>query len=261
MKILVVGDVYGKVGRRCTKNYLPEIVSDLGADFVIANGENLAGGFGLTKDLVNELSSHGVDAITTGNHVWDKKEVLEFIGSDERILRPANYPDTAPGVGSRVFTSRSGVKIGVINLLGRVFMDAVDCPFQKADEELEKIKGQTNIVVVDMHCEATSEKEAIGFYLDGRVSAVLGTHTHVQTADEKILTRGTAYLSDLGMTGPTHSVIGVRPDIILKRFTQKLPQRFEEATGPGQFCAAVVEINKTTGRAISIERIYKNDET
>ncbi|VAX19589.1 Uncharacterized protein YmdB [hydrothermal vent metagenome] len=260
MKILVVGDVYGKVGRRTTKKYLPGIVSDTGADFVIANGENLAGGFGLTRDVVNDLVSCGVDAVTTGNHVWDKKEVLEFIGSDERILRPANYPATAPGVGSRVFTAKSGQKVGVINLLGRVFMDAVDCPFQRADEELEKIKEQTGIIIVDMHCEATSEKEAIGLYLDGRVSAVLGTHTHVQTADEKILTRGTAYLTDLGMTGPTHSVIGVRPEIILKRFTQKLPQRFEEATGPGQFCAAIVEVNETTGRAASIKRIYITDE-
>lgn len=240
------------------KEGLNNIVAMTHADFVIANGENLAGGFGLTKALVTEIFSYGVDVITSGNHIWDKKEALGLVNNDSRVLRPANYPDTAPGSGAQVFTTRSGQKIGVINLQGRVFMDAIDCPFRKADEQLDSVRNQTNIIIVEIHAEATSEKEAMGYYLDGRVSAVLGSHTHVQTADEKILPRGSAYITDLGMTGPSHSVIGVKVDIILKRFTQKLPEKFEEAGGPGQLNAVLVEVDDKTGKAISIKRTFIN---
>ncbi len=255
MKALIIGDVYGRVGRRVLKDRLQEEISSSGADIVIANGENLAGGFGLTKDTLDDVFASGVDVVTTGNHVWDKKVALEIVDSDRRVLRPANYPGTSPGRGSGVFTSKSGKKIGVINLQGRVFMDALDCPFQKVETELEKIKPQTDFIIIDMHAEATSEKEAMGYYLDGRVSAVVGTHTHVQTADECLLPRDTAYITDVGMTGPSHSIIGVRVDIILKRFVQKLPQRFEEASGPGKFNAVVVDIDDETCMAKSIKRI------
>ncbi|MGK7346080.1 MAG: TIGR00282 family metallophosphoesterase [Candidatus Nitrospinota bacterium M3_3B_026] len=255
MRILVVGDVFGKVGRRVLKSALNNVISMTRADIVIANGENLAGGFGFTRALLDEVFGLGVDVITTGNHVWDKKEALSLVETEPRLLRPANYPDTAPGRGAGVYETSAGAKIGVVNLMGRVFMDAVDCPFQRAERELEKIKDKTKVILVDMHAEATSEKEAMGYFLDGRVSAVVGSHTHVQTADEKILPRNTAYITDAGMTGPSHSIIGVRVDIILKRFTQKLPERFDEALGPGQFNAVLVEADDDTGFAKSIKRI------
>ncbi|MBI5816734.1 MAG: TIGR00282 family metallophosphoesterase [Nitrospinae bacterium] len=259
MKILVVGDIFGKVGRRILKTSLGNLSAMTKADFVIANAENLAGGFGFTREILPEVFSAGVDAVTTGNHVWDKKEALDIVKMDSRVLRPANYPPTAPGRGSAVFTTKSGAKLGVLNLMGRVYMDALDCPFRRADEELEKLRKETNLIIVDMHAEATSEKMAMGYYLDGRVSAVLGTHTHVQTADEKLLPRGTAYISDVGMTGPSHSIIGVRVDIILKRFLQKLPEKFEEAHGPGQLNAVILEIDDTTGLAKGIKRIQTED--
>lgn len=255
MKIIFIGDVYGKVGRRTLKRALNNIVDMTKADFVIANGENLAGGFGLTRQIIDEVFSMGVDIITTGNHVWDKKEALSIVQSEARVLRPANYPGIAPGRGAGVFETKSGKKIGVLNLLGRVFMDAVDCPFQRAEQELSRLQEETKVIIVDMHAEATSEKEAMGYFLDGRVSAVVGTHTHVQTADEKILTRNTAYISDAGMTGPSHSIIGVRVDIILKRFTQKLPERFDEAMGPGQFNAVILDVDDENGHARSIKRL------
>ena len=259
MKILFVGDIFGKVGRRALKNSLPNMVAMMKADFVIANCENLAGGFGFTKDILGEVYAAGVEAVTTGNHVWDKKEALEIVKADQKILRPANYPAEAPGKGSAVFTAKNGAKVGVLNLMGRVFMDALDCPFHRADQELEKLRQETNIILVDMHAEASSEKMAMGYYLDGRVSAVIGTHTHIQTADEKILPRGTGYITDAGMTGPSHSIIGVRVDIILKRFLQKLPERFEEAHGAGQLNAVLVEIDDVTGTTRAIKRIQTAD--
>ena len=258
MKILAIGDVFGKVGRRMVKNNLPGLITMMKPDFVIANCENLAGGFGITKETLEEMFEAGVDVATSGNHVWDKKEALDLVEKESRLLRPANYPDIAPGRGFGVF-EKDGKKIAVINLLGRVFMDAVDCPFQKVEAVLSSVKDETNIVLIDMHAEASSEKEAMGYYLDGRVSAVYGTHTHVQTADEKILPRGSAFISDVGMTGPSHSIIGVRPEIILKRFTQKLPERFQEAHGPGQFCAAIIELDDVTGFAKSIKRIQTEE--
>ncbi|MBI4666665.1 MAG: TIGR00282 family metallophosphoesterase [Nitrospinae bacterium] len=255
MKILVIGDVFGRTGRRMLKTGLANIVNLMKADFVIANCENLAGGFGFTKEMLEEVYAAGVEAVTTGNHVWDKKEALDIAKVDARVLRPANYPEGVPGRGSAVFTTRGGKKVGILNVMGRVFMDALDCPFKAAERELEKLKAETNIVIVDAHCEATSEKQALGYFLDGRVSAVLGTHTHVQTADEKIMSRGTAFITDVGMTGPAHSIIGVRVDIILKRFLQKLPERFEEAHGPGQLNAVLVEVDDLTGLAKNIKRV------
>jgi hypothetical protein len=255
MKILFIGDIFGKTGRRALKTSLGNVVEMFKADFVIANCENLAGGFGFTRETLNEVFATGVDMVTTGNHVWDKKEALDITANDQRVLRPANYPDGAPGRGSGVYTSKSGVKVGVINLMGRVFMDALDCPFKAAERELAKVSADAKIILVDMHAEATSEKQAIGHLLDGRVSAVVGTHTHVQTADERLLTRGTAYITDVGMTGPAHSIIGVRPDIIMKRFLTKLPERFEEAAGPGQFNAVLLEVDDETGKAKGIKRI------
>lgn len=259
MKILVIGDIFGKSGRRVVKENLPGLLAMTKADFVIANGENLAGGFGFTRETLDEMFAAGVDVITSGNHVWDKKEALDITVKDERVLRPANYPDSAPGVGFRVF-EKNGHKMAVINLMGRVFMDATDCPFKKADELVAKAREETNIVIVDMHAEATSEKQAMGYFLDGRVSAVFGTHTHVQTADERILPRGTAFISDVGMSGPIHSIIGVRTEIILKRFTQKLPERFQEAHGPGMLSAAIFEVDDVTGSGKSVKRIQTEEQ-
>lgn len=259
MKILILGDVYGHSGRRMVKNRLSNIVAMTKADFVVANGENLAGGFGITRETSDEMFAAGVDVLTAGNHTWDKKEALKLVENESRILRPANIPSTAPGRGAGVY-EKNGVKIGVLNLMGRVFMDAIDCPFQRAEEELAKLKAETNIILVDMHAEASSEKKAMGYFLDGRVSVVYGTHTHVPTADDRILTRGTGFQSDVGMTGPIHSVIGVKTEIILKRFTQKLPERFEEAHGPAELNALLVEINPTTGLCKSLSRLHMEED-
>ncbi len=260
MKILVIGDVFGKSGRRTLKTSLGNVVTMFKADFIIANCENLAGGFGFTRETLSEVFATGVDVVTTGNHVWDKKEALDIAAADQRVLRPANYPDGVPGRGSGVFTSKSGTKVGLINLMGRVFMDSLDCPFKAAERELAKVSLDAKIILVDMHAEATSEKQAMAHLLDGRVSAVIGTHTHVQTADERLLMRGTAYITDVGMTGPLHSIIGVRPEIIMKRFMLKLPERFEEAHGPGQLNAVLVEVDDETGKAKGIKRIQTSEE-
>ncbi len=260
MKILSIGDVFGKVGRRVLKTGLNNIINFTKPDFIIANGENLAGGFGVTKDALEELFSVGVDVVTSGNHIWDKKESLSLLETEKRLLRPANYPESAPGRGADVFKTKSGDTVGVLNIQGRVFMDAIDCPFHGADKALEVMRAETKVIVVDMHAEATSEKIAMGFHLDGRVSAVVGTHTHVQTNDAKILPRQTAFMTDLGMTGPSHSVIGIKPEIILKRFLQKLPERYNEAMGPGQFCGAIIEIDNNSGKAKSISPVSSNYE-
>jgi len=260
MKILAIGDVVGRVGRRALSVGLNAIVTNTKADFVLANAENLAGGFGFTRDTVEEMFKLGVDALTTGNHVWDKKEALDLLPREPRLLRPANFPEAAPGKGAGVFTSRGGVKVGVLNLQGRVFMEALDCPFRRAEAELAALSKETKIIIVDMHAEATSEKIAMANFLDGRVSAVVGTHTHVQTADARVFPRGTAYITDLGMTGPSHSIIGIQPEIILKRFLLKIPERFQEAHGPGQFNGALIEIDENTGLARSIKPIQSSYE-
>ena len=255
MRLLLIGDVVGRSGRRAVKVNLGSLKKELKLDFVIANGENAAGGFGITKEVAQELFSSGVDVLTMGNHVWDKKEALEYIDREIRIVRPANYPPGTPGLGANVYETRDKVKIGVFNLLGRVFLQDMDCPFRKAEKMVAKMKEKAHVVVVDLHAEATSEKIAMGWYLAGKVSAVVGTHTHVQTADECILPGGTAYITDLGMTGPRESVIGVKKEIIIDRFITRLPQRFEIATGLFQFNAVVVDIDEETGEASSISRI------
>lgn len=255
LRLLMIGDVVGRVGRRAVKVNLTDLKREFNPDLVIANGENAAGGAGITRETAQELFSSGVDILTMGNHVWNVKDAIDYIDREKRIVRPANYPPGTPGSGASIFETGRKVKVGVINLAGRIFLQTIDCPFRKADEVLARIKKNTNIVVVDFHAEATSEKVAMGWYLAGRVSAVLGTHTHIQTADERILPGGTAYLTDLGMTGPRDSVIGVKKEIVLDKFISQMPQRFEVANGPYQFNAALLEIDEYTGEASSIMRI------
>ena len=208
MKILFIGDIVGSPGREAIKNLLPELKKDYGLDFVIANAENAAGGSGITAKVAEELFDYGVDVLTSGDHIWKKREIFEIINQEERILRPLNFPSGAPGRGYGVFKVKGGLKVGVINVNGRVFMDALECPFKTTRAARDELAKETNIIIVDIHAEATSEKVALGWYLDGKVSAVLGTHTHIQTAVERILPEGTAFLTDAGMTGPYDSVIG-----------------------------------------------------
>jgi len=255
LKILHIGDIVGKRGRQIIKELVPKIKQEYQIDFCIANGENAAGGFGLTQKTAKEIFSAGIDSITSGNHIWDKKEVYQII-EDENILRPLNYPPGVPGRGYNFYKVKNDI-LAVINLSGRVFVDELDCPFRAVISEINKIKEKTKNIIVDMHAEATSEKIAMGWYLDGKVSAVIGTHTHVQTADERILPEGTAYITDVGMTGARDSVIGVKKEIIIKRFLTQIPLRFEVAKGIGQICAVVVEIDSDTGKAKSIIRIQQ----
>ncbi|MDD5135917.1 MAG: TIGR00282 family metallophosphoesterase [Candidatus Omnitrophica bacterium] len=257
MRILFIGDIVGEPGRRAVAELLPGIKKANDVEFVIGNGENVAGGSGVTPALADELLESGIDVITSGDHIWKRKEIIDRIDSDRRILRPANYPSGAPGFGSTVIKSESGIEVGVINLIGRVFMQALECPFRAAKEEIEKIKNKARVIVVDMHAEATSEKIALGWYLDGQVSAIIGTHTHVQTADEKVLPNGTAFLSDAGMTGPLDGVIGRKKEQILARFLTQMPMKFEMAEGDIQLQGAVIDIDDKTGRANTIKRIQK----
>jgi len=255
MKILFIGDIVGKPGRRAVRELLPGIVKDHDVDFIIANCENAASGFGVTKDIVEELFRYNIDVLTSGNHIWDKKEVVEFLEDYENLLRPANYPDPNPGWGAVVMPSVSGENIGVINLEGRIFMRPLDCPFKKAKEETEKLKNRAKIVFVDMHAEATSEKKALGWFLDGQVTAVVGTHTHVQTADEEVLPNGTAYITDAGMTGPFDSVIGIKTDTILERFLTQIPNRFDVAKKDIRLQGVVIDADEKTGKSRGIQRI------
>jgi hypothetical protein len=222
---------------------------------IIANGENIAGGFGLTESLVNDLYAMGVHVITTGNHVWDKKDFVSYISKDNRVLRPANFAPGVPGYGSIIHTLPDGTKVGVLNLSGRVFMANMDCPFRTAQAEIETLSQAAKVIIIDLHAEATSEKVAFGYFVDGKASAVIGTHTHVQTADEKILPHGTAYITDVGMTGPAHSVIGIEVAQIIQRFLTGMPDRFETAQGKGILSAAVLDIDAGTGKANRIQRI------
>lgn len=255
MKVLFIGDIVGKIGRNATKALIPTVATRYKIDLVVANGENAAGGFGITDKIVTELLSCGVHIITTGNHVWDKKEFIPQISKEDRVLRPLNYPPGVPGYGSLLYSLRNGIKVAVINLSGRVFMSPIDCPFRVGKEEIERLSSETKIMIIDFHAEATSEKIAFGYYVDGKVSAVIGTHTHVQTADEKILPGGTAYITDVGMTGPNDSVIGIEKGQIIERFLTSMPMRFETAKGEGIFSALVVEINEETGRATAVQRL------
>lgn len=256
MNILFIGDIFGNPGRRAVKELVPEFRKQLKIDFCIANGENCAAGSGITYLIAQELYKAGVDCITMGNHTWSKKEILNFIDSDEKIVRPANYPGKVPGRGYTVLKS-NGLELVVLNLMGRVYMDSIDCPFMVADRELAEIKTKTKVVFVDMHAEATSEKHALAWYLDGRVCSVAGTHTHVQTADERILPFGTALISDVGMTGPYDGIIGVDRDLIIERFITRMPQKFEVAKGKVQFSAIYLEVDEKTGKCLKIERIFR----
>lgn len=255
MKVLFIGDIFGEPGRRAVARAVPRLVEKHQIDVVIGNGENVAGGFGITPELAEELFEIGIAVITTGNHAWDKKEILDYIPREPRLLRPANYPEGVPGRGSYVLETPGGEQLAVLHLMGRAYMPTLDCPFQVAKKELANLKKRAAAVIVDMHAEATSEKMAMGHYLDGEVTAVVGTHTHVQTADEQILPRGTAYLTDIGMTGPLHSVIGVKKELAIEKFLTGMPRRFEVASGPAVFCAVLINLDARIGKALSIERI------
>jgi metallophosphoesterase (TIGR00282 family) len=254
VKILFIGDIVGSPGRDIVAQLLPKIQKDEELDFIIANAENAAGGIGLTPKVAEELFLYNIDVLTSGNHIWDKKEILEYIARQRRILRPCNYPPGVAGVGATVI-SRGNKKLGVLNLSGRVFMKNLDCPFRTALKEIEELKEKVKVIVVDMHAEATSEKIAMGWFLDGKVSAVFGTHTHVQTADERILPNGTAYITDIGMAGSRDSVIGVKKELILERFLTQMPLRQEVAKDDLLLQAVVADIDKETGRAVSIKRL------
>lgn len=255
MKLLFIGDIIGRVGRVATRALLPNIVSRYKIDAVIANGENVAGGFGITESTAFELFTMGVQAITTGNHVWDKKETVEYIPREPRILRPLNFPPGVPGAGSYLLKLPDGQQLGVMNVAGRTFMQSLDCPFRTAQAEVERLRAITPNILIDFHAEATSEKIAFGHYMDGKVSAVVGTHTHVQTADEEILAGGTAYITDVGMTGPVNSVIGIDREQIVSRFLTQMPRKFEVASGKALFCAVVIEIDPATGKSSAIQRL------
>jgi metallophosphoesterase (TIGR00282 family) len=255
INILFIADIVGKPGRWAVSQLLPQLREKFKIDFTIANVENVAGGYGLTKEIAQKIYSYGVDCQTSGNHIWDRKEIYDYLEEDTHLLRPANYPPTVPGYGSTVMETIDGIKIGVLNIQGRVFIKEIDCPFRISEREVGILREQTNIIVVDLHAEATSEKIALGWFLDGKVSAVLGTHTHVQTADETILPGGTAYITDVGMTGSHDSVIGICKEDALARFTSQLPVRFKMASEDIKFCGAVVNIDTKSGKAKGITRL------
>ena len=256
MRILFLGDVVGRPGREIIKEKLSSFRKENGIDFVIVNGENAAGGSGLTPKVTDEILRGGVDVITSGDHIWKKREIYEYLDETTRLVRPANYPKDVPGKGSTV-VSVNGIKVGVINIIGRVFMDAVESPFEVVLEHIEALKEETNIIIVDFHAEATSEKVAMGWYLDGKVTAVLGTHTHIQTADEKILPGGTAFITDCGMTGPYYSVIGRKKEQIILRFLTNLPTRFEMAEDWVEMHGVIIDVDEKTGKAIEIKRVQE----
>ena len=260
MKILFVGDVFGSAGRKIVRDHLPHVMESNAVDLLVINGENAAGGFGLTPSIAEELFDLGAQVITTGNHIWDKKEIFEYMAvpaeshtRGRRVLRPANYAVGTPGFGVYEGALPTGQAYAVINLQGRIFMSSCDDPFRKADELVSKLTAK--VILVDIHGEATSEKMALGWYLDGRVTAVLGTHTHVPTADERLLHNGTAYQSDVGMSGPFDSVIGVETEMIVQRFLTGMPGKFEPAKGDPRMCATLIDCNGATGRASGVKRM------
>ncbi len=254
MNILFIGDIFASTGRGLVARHLQDIISTEKIQLAVANAENSAGGFGITPLIAQELFSIGLDVLTSGNHVWDKKEIFDYVGREPRLLRPANYPQELPGQGSIVTKARDGSRVAVINLQGRAHMPATDCPFRKADEILQVLDRDVKIRFVDFHAELTSEKEAMGWHLNGRVSAVLGTHTHVPTADERILSGGTAYQTDVGMTGPYDSVIGSDKQLALRRFLTGMPIRLDSAKGGAELHATIVTVDPATGQASAIRR-------
>ncbi len=256
MTLLFIGDIVGRPGRDLVRTGLAAIVAHYGIDFVIANGENAAAGFGITRDIGEQLFSYGIEVMTSGNHIWDKKEVLDYLPREPRLLRPANFPAGAPGHGAYLATARNGVKVGVVNVMGRVFLASIDDPFTTASREVARLRSEgAQLVFVDMHAEVTSEKIAMGWYLDGAATAVVGTHTHVQTADNRVLPKGTAYLTDVGMTGPHDGVIGVEKAPVIAKFLSGLPARFETASGDPRLNGVVITADPATGRATGIERV------
>lgn len=256
MKLLFIGDIVGRPGREIVRRGLPAVVAAHGIDLVIANGENAAAGFGITREIGDQLFSYGIEVMTSGNHIWDKKEALDYIAREPRLLRPANYPAGAPGQGATVVRAANGIAVGVVNVMGRVYMAQTDDPFTTAVREIARVKAEgAALVFVDVHAEVTSEKVAMGWYLDGKATAVVGTHTHVQTADERVLPGGTAYLTDVGMTGPHDGVIGVEKEAVIAKFLTALPSRFETATGDPRLNAVVITADPATGRASAIERL------
>jgi len=259
MNILFIGDIIGRPGRELIRKGLSGLIAHHGIDLVIANAENAAAGFGVTKDIGDTLLEHGVNVMTSGNHIWAKKEVIEYIAAEPRLLRPANYPSGVPGRGSYVARTGDGRDVGVINVMGRVFMTPIDDPFTVVLREIEAMRHKTRLIIVDFHAEATSEKVAMGWHLDGKVTMVIGTHTHVQTADERILPNGTAYMTDAGMTGPHDSIIGMEREPSLARFLTGMPTKYEPATGNGRLNGAVVTADDKTGRATAITRISYSD--
>jgi len=255
MRVLFIGDIFGKPGRKALFGKLQGLTQAHRIDFCIANVENAAAGFGITPQIADELLAAEIDVLTSGNHIWDKRAILPYLDQQPKLLRPHNYPPAAPGTGLFIGNSRCGVRVAVINLQGRVFMPPIDCPFAVGEAAVEKVRTQTPVVLIDFHGEATSEKQAFAWYMDGRVSAVVGTHTHVQTADDRILPRGTAYITDVGMTGPYDSVIGSIPDLALERFLKQIPARLEPASAHPRFCGVVVEIDESSGLSTSIARV------
>jgi 2',3'-cyclic-nucleotide 2'-phosphodiesterase len=255
MRVLFIGDIFGKPGRRLVQEKLHGLIQEHRVDFCIANVENSAAGFGITPQIAEDLLNSEIDVLTSGNHIWDKRAIVPLLSEQPRLLRPHNYPPGTPGTGIFIGDTNCGVRIGVINLQGRVFMAPIDCPFTTGLAAVEQIRKQTPVIIVDFHAEATSEKQAFGWYLDGRVSAVVGSHTHVQTADERILPRGTAYITDMGMTGPHDSVIGSVTDLALERLLRQIPVRLEPASGNLRLCGVLVDIDESTGRALAIQRI------
>ncbi len=245
----------GEPGRRVLLKHLSRVIQDQQIDLVVGNGENAAGGFGITPEIAEELFDLGLSAITLGNHAWDKREAFEYLQKEDRVIRPANYPEGVPGKGTCIIETVHGQRLGILQLMGRVFMPLVDCPFQVAERELSVLKPLTHHILVDMHAETTSEKMAMAYFLDGKVSAIVGTHTHVQTADEQILPQGTGYITDVGMTGPVQSVIGMKPNLVIQKFLTQLPRRFEVATGPSVLSAAVLKLDHMTGKTTQIIRL------
>jgi metallophosphoesterase (TIGR00282 family) len=259
LKLLFIGDIVGEPGRSAIKALLPGIIKKNNIACTVANAENSAGGSGITPAIAEELKSYKLDVITSGDHIWKRRDIIDILDKEETVLRPLNYPKGTPGYGSTIIElPKHGVKIGIVNLVGRVFMEAVECPFRTSREEITRMREITQNIFVDIHAEATSEKIALGWYLDGFVTAVMGTHTHVQTADEKVLPKGTAYITDAGMTGPFDSVIGRRKEQILTRFVTQMPTRFQMADTDIRLNGVIIDFNEKTGRANSIERIQKN---
>jgi len=257
MRILFLGDVVGKPGWRALRRVVPRLIDTESISLVVANGENVAGGAGIDVEGAQALFDAGVDVVTSGNHVWRRSEIVERLATDTRFLRPANFPPGTPGVGWTVCETADGTMVGIVNLIGRVFMAALDCPFRAVEAVLPELRVRAGVIVVDMHGEATSEKVAMGWFLDGRVSAVLGTHTHVQTADERILPGGTAYMTDVGMCGPMDSVIGIRRELVIRRFLTQMPVKFEVAGGPVLVQGALVDIDPVSGRATAVRRVQQ----